>query len=130
MAKRISLCVILLSLALCAAPVAQPAQQTPPPANNALARFGQYEQLKRAFENAKQYDEAWKKAEKTKSSEAGVKRDAAKDFLRKNGLRLTAVLASAIQGQSLRLAIRNHLGEDAIDVLRDQIIDRLRLMIK
>lgn len=61
----------------------QPTQPTTPAPSNALTRHAQYEQLKRLFEAAKQYDEAWKKADKAKSAKAPVKRDAAKDFLRK-----------------------------------------------
>ncbi len=63
-------------------PVAQPTPPTAPPTTNALARFGQYEQLKRSLDAAKLYDDSWKKAEKAKGK-ASVKRDATKDFLRK-----------------------------------------------
>ena len=64
-------------------PAAQPAQPAAPPASNSLTRHAQFEQLKRIFEAAKQYDEAWKKAEKAKSTKADVKRDITKDFIRK-----------------------------------------------
>lgn len=65
-------------------PVQAPTPAPAPAPNNALTRQAQYEQLKRALDSAKQYDESWKKAEKAKQkSPTGVKKDATKDFMRK-----------------------------------------------
>jgi imidazolonepropionase-like amidohydrolase len=86
-------------------PATGPDQPAPGPAGsgNALARYGQYEQLKRALEAAKQYDAEWKKAEK---SARKPKRDGAKDFLRQALNRAVPVRLEAHREDDVQSALR------------------------
>jgi imidazolonepropionase-like amidohydrolase len=80
----------------------QPAT-VPAGSGNSLARFGQYEQLKRALEAVKQYDNEWKKAEKSAKK---PRRDGAKDFLRQALNREVPVRIEAHREDDVQSALR------------------------
>src|SRR5262245_57324078 len=97
-------------------PEPEPAEPAPAPVSsgNALARFSQYEQLKRALEGIKRYDEEWKKHEADAKSPR-PKRDAARDGLRKR-----------FQGEA-PLRIEAHREDDVRNALR--LADEFRLRV-
>jgi imidazolonepropionase-like amidohydrolase len=118
-------------------PATEPAQPAAPVSGNSLARFSQYEQLKRVFEAVKKYDEQRKKEEEAdkkrneKSTPDGktpaakevakaassppTKRDATKEFLRK------------VLGREVPLRLEVHREDDVRNALR--LADEFRLRI-
>jgi imidazolonepropionase-like amidohydrolase len=89
----------------------------PAPANNALTRFAQYEQLKRTLEAAKQYDQELKKREDEQAKKQGgdkkgttksarISRDAGKDHLRPVVKGTTPLRLEAHREDDIRNALR------------------------